>query len=558
MRSYLVSGRRAFGVRASGLAVAGLAAVLLLAACDSDSTLPFPGGVGGAPTGASSSSASVTTSGSSGGGGGGIGGMDAGTMVTPPPFDWMGIVGTGQSLSVGYTGMPLVSTTQPYQNRKLLDSGPDPKYDGAEDQLTLVPLVAPIRPQFPGYPGNVYPNNIYGETPNEGMGNQLSKTANDLGGLAYDSIHSVIGESGQSITVLEKNGTGKAYAATLYEANAIKALADAAGKTFGYGAIILTHGETDADDPEYGAQIRQLWADYNADLRAITGQTTPIPLLVSQQSTFPSGAGSRSRSTLAQWQLGVDYPGEILCVGPKYQYAYYPDHVHFDGVNYRRLGEKYAEVLARVTLLGETWKPLQPRSVARAGAMITVELDVPDPPLAWEETISPPHQTTSMQWASGRGFEVEDDTGPLTILSVSLQESSVQIALAAPPAGQNLVVRYAMTQDVDGFTGGTSDARRGQLRDSDPFVGLDQETIDCSAASGSAEITAGAAGAFAGRTVGDLVSGPGVPAGTVVIAKSSDEAMTLSQSFTGQDGAASLSFHHDQRNYCVQFELPVP
>ena len=558
----------------------GFAAISMSAACigDSDPAPPSGGSGGGASSGASSNSSSTTTSGSSSSGGGvgsggmgggsssgsgmgggsGSGGMDAGMMTTSPPFEWVGIVGTGQSLSAGFMGLPLVSTSQPYGNLKLFDSGSHPKYDGVGDQLSMVPLAAPIRPQFSGpYSGNIYPNNIYGETPNEAMGNQLSKTANDVGGFIYTSVHSVVGESGESISAIKKGGTGRAYAATLYEANAIKALADAAGQTFGYAAIILTHGETDWNDPTYGAQIRQLWVDYNADLRAITGQRRMIPMLLSQQDSHPDIAGVRARSTLAQWKLGVDYPGEILCVGPKYQYAYIWDHVHFDGVSYRRLGEKYAEVLARVTLLGQTWKPLQPRLVTRAGATITVELDVPDPPLAWEETIDPPHQGGTTQWANGRGFEVADSTGPLTIASVTLLASSVQITLAAVPSGQNLVVRYAMTQDVSAFTSGTPDGRRGQLRDSDPFVGLDQQALACNATNGSATITAGVANAFAQRSVGDRVIGPGVPADTVVIGKWNDT-MALSRSFTGQSGPASLSFHHDHRNYCVQFELPVP
>jgi hypothetical protein len=31
----------------------------------------------------------------------------------------------------------------------------------------------------------------------------------------------------------------------------------------------------------------------------------------------------------------------------------------------------------------------------RTGAKITVDFDVPNPPLAWEETISPPHQAAN-------------------------------------------------------------------------------------------------------------------------------------------------------------------
>lgn len=525
-------------------------AAALIAACSSDpSTSSSTAGTGG--QGGQDSPASSSTSASSSTG---AGGADAGPTVIPPPFNYVGIVGTGQSLSVGASAGALLSTTQPYKNLKLLDAAPDPKYDGMMDELSLVPLTAPIRPQLPGYPAGPYPSNILGETIHEGMANQLSATAEALGGFEYTSVHTVVGESGKSISVIKKGGTGKAYDATLYEIKAIKDLAAAEGKTFGVSAITLTHGETDWNDATYEAQIQTLWADYNTDIPAITGQKQGIPMLVSQQSTFPNQAAARSASTVAQWKLGVDYPGQILCVGPKYQYAYAPDHVHFDAAGYIRLGEKNAEVLARVTMLGETWKPLQPRSIKRSGTTITVELDVPDPPLAWEESISPPHQAANTAWANGRGFEVEDSTGPLTIASVAIVEQSVQIELAEAPKGQNLVVRYAMTQDVDGFTGGTKDARRGQLRDSDPFIGRDQATIPCTLKNGSAEVTA-AAEAFAARAPGDVVKGGGLPEGTVVLSKTSDSALVLSQSFSSADGAADLTFHHDQRNYCVQFEM---
>ncbi|WP_052374605.1 hypothetical protein [Chondromyces apiculatus] len=533
------------------LSLSSLLVFTLLAACSSD---PGPSSTGGGGQGQGGQGGGQGGhAGHAGGSGGGSGGEGGGVTVSPPPYDVVGIVGTGQSLSVGVSGNPVLSTTQPYGNLKLDDAGSDPKYDGQGDVLSLVPLTEPVRGGLTGLPAGPYPNNIFGETIHAGMANQLSATAMEHG-FDYTSAHTVIGESGQSITVIEKNGTGKAYAATLYEVEAIKALTAAAGQSYGVAAITLTHGETDTADPTYAAQIHQLWADYNTDLPAITGQTAPIPMLVTQQSTFPGQAGARSVSTVAQWRLGLDYPGEILCVGPKYQYGYAGDRVHLDAPGYVRLGEKNAEVLARISLLNQTWKPLQPRAMSRNGATITLDFDVPDPPLAWEETITPPHQVANTAWANGRGFEVEDTTGPLTIASVAIEGLAVKITLAAPPAGQNLVVRYAMTQDVDGFTGGTADARRGQLRDSDPFEGQSKQTVMSTVTSGSAQIT-GPAGAFAARAVGDLVSGGGLPEGTVVLTKASNEALVLSQPFPGASGAADLTFHHDHRNYCVQFEM---
>src|SRR5260370_31421688 len=110
----------------------------------------------------------------------GEGPKDAASGEPPPlkpPFDWVGIVGTGQSLSVGYAAGS-ISTTQPFKNLKLVDTGPDPKNpisaDGGAAILATTPLVEPIRPRLQGYPDDQYPNNIYGETPHSGMANTLS------------------------------------------------------------------------------------------------------------------------------------------------------------------------------------------------------------------------------------------------------------------------------------------------------------------------------------------------------------------------------------------------
>ena len=47
-------------------------------------------------------------------------GCGGGSSTTPPTFnfawDWTGIIGTGQSLSVGALGTPVLASQQPYNN----------------------------------------------------------------------------------------------------------------------------------------------------------------------------------------------------------------------------------------------------------------------------------------------------------------------------------------------------------------------------------------------------------------------------------------------------------
>jgi hypothetical protein len=483
---------------------------------------------------------------------------------TTPPFDWVGVIGTGQSLSIGATSTAM-TLTQPFHNLKLVDTGADPKYPidgtGAPSWATT-PLVEPIRTAVPGegagYGDGQYPDNISGETPHSGMANALTALFAARGGTQdYVTAHSIVGWSGHCLADINKAGGQRAYPASLAEARAFQGLAQAAGKTFGYGGITLTHGECDAVNPAYGAGLFALWQDYNTDLKAITGQRRGVVLFVSQQST--EGTGNLANSAVQVWQAGVAHPGQIVCTGPKYQYAYSADNLHFQAPGYARLGEKYAEVFDRVVNQGVAWKPLQPNKIDRAGAVLTITFDVPDPPLAWDEHLAKPHQTANTAWAQGRGFEVTDAAGaPLAISDATISGSTVVLTLAAAPVGA-ITVAYAITQDGTGLQGGTALGLHGQLRDSDEFIAYDAETITANVTAGSPVVTSATASGFAHRAGHDLVVAAGsLPADTIVASLDSASQLTLSSSWGGATGTAQLAIHHDQHNYCVHFAMPVP
>jgi hypothetical protein len=390
-------------------------------------------------------------------------------------WDWAGIVGTGQSLSVGAEGNPVGSTDQPYDNLKLaLGALGEPPFDAQSEELEVVPLVEPLRAFATSYP-SAYPRNLYGETPHTAMANQISALVEAASGEGYVTVHTAVGESGQPMSVINKTATdtgtmGRAYAATLFEAQALGRLAEEEGLSYGVGAIFITHGESDAGSSTYDDALVQLWSDYNADLMALTGQTQSIPLFVSQQHSVPDAQGMTSASTRAQWLVGVDNPGDIVCTGPKYQYPYAPDHIHLTALGYRLLGEKYGQIYFEKVVLGRDWQPLQPLEATVAGNVITVRFQVPVQPLVWDESMAPPHQSVLIEWAQGRGFEVTVAAAPVTIEGVEfVGDDSVAITVDRDLAASTVIVAYAHTADGANLPGGTS--RWGQLRDSDPFVG---------------------------------------------------------------------------------------
>jgi hypothetical protein len=388
------------------------------------------------------------------------------------PWDWNGVVGTGQSLAVGQNGMPVRSTTQPYGNLKLDTGTATWPIDPEDASFELVPLIEPIGRRSTAYPSS-YPTNIAGETPHSAMANQISALA-ELAGSEHVGVHGEFGENGQCMTYLKKSATegevnGRAYAATLLETLAIARLAAEQGKTYGVGAVIVTHGECDAGNSSYADDLFQLWADYNTDLHAVTGDASrDLLMIVSQQNAV----SHRAASTLAQWRAGVEHPDEIVCSGPKYQYQYSADGIHLNTVGYQALGEKYGQVYYERVLRGQPWQPLQPTLVERTGARtLRVDFHVPVPPLVWDAELEAPLQGIE-EWKSGKGFELRGPSGRIAIHYVEICDGSVFIESAEDLPETGVFIGYALTGQAEAMAAPHAGTFRwGLLRDSDPFVG---------------------------------------------------------------------------------------
>ncbi len=113
---------------------------------------------------------------------------------TPPPkpklplpaWDWAGVIGTGQSLSVGVMGTPERRDPAPKNNNLKLSFGTltvPPIPDPSSSELAMVPLIEPIRPLSTGTVE--WPVNIFGETPHTAMADQITALYQAAGGLDY-------------------------------------------------------------------------------------------------------------------------------------------------------------------------------------------------------------------------------------------------------------------------------------------------------------------------------------------------------------------------------------
>jgi hypothetical protein len=397
--------------------------------------------------------------------------LTASAQTTPNiPWDYTGIIGTGQSLSIGARAMPVVLTTQPFDNLKLWTGDLAWPVDPNDAHLQLVPLTEPVGRFARSYPSS-WPQNIGGETWHSAMGNQVTALVRQQFNRDYVTVHTEVGEDGQGMVFLKKNPeirglNGRSYAAAMISAKAIERLAKASGKTFGIGAIIVTHGEADAGNADYELRLHQLWQDYNADLKQITGQTQTIPMILSQQNSVLD----RAASTRTQWKIGQDDPADFVCSGPKYQYPSF-EGVHLTSVGYEQLGEKYGEVYFQRGVLGKPWEPLAATGAVRNGATVTVHFHVPVEPLVWEADFQPPHPSAP-QWKDGKGFEVTAADGRrIKILSAEISGDDVVLTCDSDP-GPAARIAYATIGEKERMAQPFKGMRRwGLLRDSDPFVG---------------------------------------------------------------------------------------
>jgi hypothetical protein len=353
------------------------------------------------------------------------------------------ILGTGQSLSEGWNGTPPLTTTQPFNNLMLSGVG--------QTGTDLVPLI-----EGPNL------HSALVETISSALGNTLAALSPQTN---YTSIVTRNGEGSQAYVNLKKGTTW--YNKGMGQIQKAQAASTNMGHTYQVAAVTTVHGESDHvanNGPYYAGYLKEWQADYQADARALTGQTNSVPMFFCQMSSHTKYNSTTSLIPGAQlWASEISRDLTLVC--PKY-FLTYSDGVHLTAQSYRHLGEYYGKALKRVLVDHLPWDPLKPVKITQSGATITVDFAVPVPPLAID--------TTLVLAQTNYGFEYADDASSATINSVSITDAdTMTITLSAPPTGANPRLRYAYT-GVSGSGAGCNQAgsARGNIRDSDATPSL--------------------------------------------------------------------------------------
>lgn len=412
------------------------------------------------------------------------GGDDAGAPEVIPPYvhvDINHVLSTGQSNAVANDGKPVLTTTQPYDNLMFdvgVMTGSQCDGDGCRHYDTPSSFVPLVEGDTFFYPVETMSSALANEVTFLARGGALAGT----GHASHDLLVSLHGRSGNSYWCLRKGGCpwweDRGYVRPwddgMKQVADGKRLADAAGKSYAVRAITAIHGEhdhyaaaagaslfplprTDGQGmlADYGEGLLEWQRDYEASVKAITGQTISPPLFISQYSHW----NNVPTTVIAYQQLRahIQSKGKVVIVAPTYALPYTSACLHFTADGERWLGEYFGKAYTRVVVERRPWEPLRPVAITRAGATLTVKYIVPKPPLVVDlENVKDP---------GDRGFEVVDAAGTrLPIASVAVTgPDTVAVTLAGDPAAAKRL-RYAYT-----FTGcgGNGTLARGNIRDSD-------------------------------------------------------------------------------------------
>ena len=349
---------------------------------------------------------------------------------------------TGQSLAEGGVGGDTVNGLIPYPEYvKMLSSGPV----GLNTQVlgsSVLTLAEKTRVTI--------------------ASSYMRNARNSVLGASENVVFHGQAWGGKNYNELKKGGSTGVYEKIIAQAQ----LAHNAYTNAIYKGISVIHGEQDGLDnnTNYAANLNQWKLDFNTDLKAVTGQSQDIPLLLCQvgsSSGYNFIAGITSTgfpSQLEQLKAHETYQN-IYLVCPKYQLAYF-DHSHITNNAQRLLGEYYAKAFEKIIETG-TYSPLRPDNISGVGNTITISFLGRVGNLVFD--------TTNVIAATNQGFAYNDDSGR-TITNVQIINNQVVITLSGT-IGANPIVGYAYNNGAGGASNQINGlGARGNLRDSDTAV----------------------------------------------------------------------------------------
>lgn len=207
-------------------------------------------------------------------------------------------------------------------------------------------------------------------------------------------------------------------------------------------SVAFVHGPSDESNDGYAAKLRQLRADVDADVRAITQQTSPVHFFVDQTSSW---SRTSVEPNVAVDQLrACQVDPFIHCVGPQFQLDYSDDRVHLVNTGYRENGERFGAAMWRTLERCEEAAAPYTIGAQAIGSTIRARFHVADPPLAFDLDRCPEFPN--------RGFELFSPSVQDVQITeaVVIDDRTVELTVDQPLARDAFTLRYAWSGTFSG------------------------------------------------------------------------------------------------------------
>lgn len=207
----------------------------------------------------------------------------------------------------------------------------------------------------------------------------------------YILLGSAPGVSNTAIAGLSK-GTG-GYTNLINDVTYGLANSQAAGKSYCVDVVYWSQGERDIQlntaRLTYKNALLQLYTDLNTDIKAITGQSHDIKIVMYQCSTYEQFTAGYAGANIALAQLDAAKanPNIILATSIYALEHVAATNVHLAAPGYAHLGAYYGYAAKRAAIEGQAWANLYPTRLTRQGTILEVEFPDTGYPIAASSTL---------------------------------------------------------------------------------------------------------------------------------------------------------------------------
>lgn len=273
---------------------------------------------------------------------------------------------------------------------------------------------------------------------------------------SIDFVGNKMGVGGAVYSQIKKGTT--TYADGLARVSAAKVRATAEGRPYTELVLLWKHGETDGSDgvarATYKGYVKEFHTDWNTDVAPITGQTSLIPMLITQLVQ----GGTTSATSLAMLDAAEEQAG-IYVIAPGYIATFESDGLHYTADDQRMFGMIEGKMIDRYLQDGKSPSTVRPTAqpiTILDKRTFDIEFFVPVPPLVWD-----------IDWVApgdaGLGFAIYNSAGGAELAMATAPQiiggNRVRIRMVDDlPAGW----RYTYATKV--YTGKTAGVGRGRWR----------------------------------------------------------------------------------------------